>query len=102
MKKAAHDTDRKQIKQLQQIINVGKSMEGDFHRLGITKPQQLIGRDPLKLYQQICKVDGVRHDPCVLDCFMAAVSYMDGNPPRVWWDFTSTRKRKYKIEDKKK
>ena len=100
MKKADHDTDRKQIKRLQQIINVGSSIEGDFQRLGITKPQQLIGRDPLKLYRQICKVDGARHDPCVLDCFMAAVSYMDGNPPRVWWDFTSTRKRKYKIEDK--
>jgi hypothetical protein len=63
--------------------------------LGIHRPGDLTGRDPLKLYQELCHVTGQRHDPCVLDVFMATVDYMNGNPPRKWWDYTDLRKKKY-------
>ena len=68
-------------------------MEEDFHRLGITQPRQLIGKDGLALYKKICRVDGVRHDPCVIDVFLAAVDYMEGAPKRPWFWYTAGRKK---------
>ncbi|MCL4152334.1 UNVERIFIED_CONTAM: hypothetical protein GTU68_040309 [Idotea baltica] len=35
------------------------------------------------------------HDPCVLDVLIAAVDYMNGNPPQKWWAYTAERKKKY-------
>ncbi|MGD8812345.1 MAG: helix-hairpin-helix domain-containing protein [Thioalkalispiraceae bacterium] len=37
---------------------------------------------------------GRRHDPCVIDVFISAVKYMEGGPPRKWWEFTKERKKK--------
>ena len=34
----------------------------------------------------------MRHDPCVLDVFMSITRFMDGDPPRPWWDYTAERK----------
>jgi hypothetical protein len=30
--------------------------------------------------------------PCLLDTFVAAVSYADGGPARPWWEFSRERK----------
>ena len=98
MKKADHTTDRNSIQKFQQIVNVGPACEKDFKVLGIKTPQQLIGKDPLKLYRKLCKVTGEQHDPCVLDVMMATVDYMNGNPPKKWWDYTELRKEKYAKE----
>lgn len=95
MKKATHATNRQEINHFQQIINVGPESEKDFAVLGIETPQQLMGRDPLELYHQLCNLTGQRHDRCVLDLFMSAIDYMDGNPPQKWWAFTELRKAKY-------
>jgi hypothetical protein len=35
----------------------------------------------------------MRHDPCVLDTFIAAVRYMEGAPNTPWWHYTPERKR---------
>ena len=40
----------------------------------------------------ICALDGRRHDPCLLDTFVAAVSYANGGPARPWWEFSRERK----------
>ena len=82
------------------IPNVGPRTEGDFHRLGITRPAQLIGKDGLSLYRKLCRVDGVRHDPCCIDVFMAAVDYMGGAPKRPWSKYTATRKKLLKSAEK--
>jgi hypothetical protein len=79
----------------QQIPNIGPRMQDDFIRLGIIKPAMLAGKDPLKLYHKMCTVSGVRQDPCVLDTYMAAVDFMNGNQPKDWWKFTKERKAKY-------
>lgn len=92
-RKASHTTKRQAITRFDQIINVGPATTGDFERLGMKTPQDLIGQDPLVLYQNVCRIDDLFHDPCVLDVFMATVDYMNGNPPRQWWDYTSERKR---------
>ena len=95
MKKSTHSTPREEISDFQEIKNIGPSLADDFRRLKLRKPQDLIGKNPLKLYEKICKVDGAFHDPCVLDCFIAAVEFMNGKPPQVWWAYTDDRKKKY-------
>ena len=95
MKKATHKTDRNTITHFEQIMNVGPSMAEDFRRLGLSRPTQLIDKDPWLLYTKISRLDNEVHDPCVLDCYWSAVDFMNGNPPRKWWKFTSDRKNRY-------
>ena len=104
MKKADHSTDRGSITRFQQIVNVGPAFEEDFRVLGIKSPQGLIGRDPWQLYRKLCTKTKTFHDPCVLDTFLAIVDFMNGNPPKIWWKYTSKRKSEYsqKVEKLKK
>lgn len=87
------DTPRKQVTKLEQIPNVGPATAGDFRRLGITTPIDLRGKDAYALYDRLCQVTGVRHDPCAIDVFLAAVRFMDGKPAKPWWAYTAERKR---------
>lgn len=80
------------LKILQELENVGPRVAGDLIRLGITAPGQLAGRDPFRMYRDLCRKDGVRHDPCVLDVFMAIVDHANGRPSQPWWHFTDRRK----------
>jgi hypothetical protein len=45
------------------------------------------------MYDDLCRITGHRHDPCVLDTFIAAVRYMEGGPQVPWWEYTAERKR---------
>jgi hypothetical protein len=83
----------RQVARLEDIPNVGPAVAGDLRRLGITTPAELPGRDPYLLYDDLGRVTGVRHDPCLLDTFIAAVRYMEGAPKKPWWEYTSERKR---------
>jgi hypothetical protein len=85
---------RNNIKKLQDIPNVGQAIEKDFILLGITEPMALVGKDPYQMYSDLCRITGRRHDPCVIDVFISAVKYMEGGPPRKWWEFTKERKKK--------
>ncbi len=78
---------------LEDIPNVGKAVAEDLRAIGIQRPDQLKGKDGLKLYYKLNKVTGVRHDPCMADTFMAAVDFMNGGKARPWWDFTAERKK---------
>lgn len=93
--KATHSRDRTGIQDLTEIINVGTSVADDLRRIGISRPQQLIGRDPWEMYRRIGQHDGVVQDPCLLDVLWAAVDYMEGGRPKKWWSFTAARKTKY-------
>jgi len=84
---------RLDIARLEDIPNVGPAIAADLRRLEIATPADLIGRDPYALYDELCRVTGVRHDPCVLDVFISAVRYMEGAPKRPWWKYTTERKR---------
>ena len=81
------------IARLEDIPNVGPAVSADLRRLGITTPGELPGRDPYALYDELCRITGRRHDPCLLDTFIAAVRYMEGAPKRSWWKYTAERKR---------
>ena len=95
MKKATHTTKRNDVLHFQQIVNVGPATAADFEIIELHKPTDLIGKDPFQVYESICKTDGHFHDPCVLDTVWSAIDFMNGNPPKKWWDFTARRKRKF-------
>jgi hypothetical protein len=83
----------RQVARLEDIPNVGSAVAADLRRLGIATPAELPGRDPYRLYDDLCRTTGKRHDPCVLDTFIAAVRYMEGAPKKPWWEYTAERKR---------
>jgi Pathogenicity locus len=84
---------RTDVIRLEDIPNVGGATAGDLRRLGIRVPGDLPGRDPFALYDNLCRQTGQRLDPCVIDVFMAAVRFMEGEPKRPWWKYTAERKR---------
>lgn len=81
-----------QVRVLTDIPNIGKSMAEDLRGLGIRTPELVRTMDPLAAYEQLRDPMGKRHDPCVLDTFLAAHDFMNGGPARPWWDFTARRK----------
>ena len=89
----SHTKSRSDIDRLEDIPNIGDSIARDLRRLGIKSPVDLAGRDPYRMYDDLCRITGQRHDPCLLDTFIAAVRFMDGGPQKPWWKFTAERKR---------
>jgi hypothetical protein len=85
-------TDRK-LERLEDVPNVGKAIAADLRYLGIEAPSDLAGKDPYELYDTLCERTGVRHDPCLLDTFIAAVRYVEGGPKVPWWAYTAERKK---------
>ena len=83
----------KQARGLLALPNVGPATALDLVKLGITKPGQLARKNPDRMYAALCKLDGVRHDPCVRDVFASVVAFANGAPPRPWWHYTPERKR---------
>jgi len=78
---------------LENLPNVGRAIAADLRRIGIRTPRALAGRDPYRLYEALNRKTGTRHDPCVLDTFIAVVRFVDGAPARPWWTYTAERKR---------
>ena len=62
-------TARSDFTKLEQLPNVGPATAGYLKRVGVTRPMQLVGRDPFALYDELCRVVGVQYDPCLLDQF---------------------------------
>jgi hypothetical protein len=74
------------------LANVGRATLGDLETLGIRSRAQLARRDAYRLYEALCARTGARHDPCVIDVFLAAIEECRGAAPRAWWAFTPARK----------
>lgn len=81
-----------QARRLEDVPNIGPAMADDLRALGIAAPADLRGKDAIGLYLQLCELTGLRHDPCVLDTFIAAVAFADHDDARPWWAFTEGRK----------
>src|SRR5438105_1603626 len=81
------------VSKLEDVPNIGPEIAKDLRDLGIEAPSQLAGRDPYEMYRQLCAQTGIRHDPCVLDTFIAAVRFMEGGPKVPWYAFTAERKQ---------
>jgi hypothetical protein len=80
---------------LEQLPNIGPSLAANLRLIGVLNPQDLIGQDGYTLYRRLCEVTRVRHDPCVLDTFLAATDFMQGAPATPWWQYTQQRKQLY-------
>jgi pathogenicity locus Cdd1 protein len=83
----------RELARLEDIPNVGPAVAADLRQLGIAEPADLPGRDPYQMYGDLCHLTGQRHDPCLLDTFIAAVRFMEGEPKKPWWKYTAERKR---------
>jgi hypothetical protein len=92
-KTKARQIVRRTLERLEDLPNIGPSLAADLRQVGIEKPNELPGQDPYVLYDMLCGITGVRHDPCVLDTFISAVRFMEGAPPHPWWHYTAERKR---------
>ena len=79
-------------RELQEIPNVGPAIARKLERLDIARVGDLRDRDAEELFERLCALDGQRHDPCLLDTFVAAVDYANGAPPRPWWEYSRERK----------
>ena len=84
---------KREVVRLEDIPNVGPSIAADLRQLGITSPDDLRSSDPFTLYDVLCRISGRQQDPCVLDTFIAAVRFMQGEPKKPWWKYTAERKR---------
>jgi hypothetical protein len=83
-------------RQLTDLVSVGPAMAADFRKLGVTTVAQLARQEPERLYGRLCKLSGVRQDPCVRDVFCAAVAQArDPKLPKAqrhWWYWSRKRK----------
>jgi len=89
MPKAAHASE---ARVLTDIPNIGKSIAQDLRGLGLHTPADVAAMDPVAMYDALRTPMGQRHDPCLLDTFLAAKDFMNGGPAQPWWNFTATRK----------
>jgi hypothetical protein len=77
---------------LKSLPNIGPRIARKLMQLGIEEPGQLKGQDPQVLFERLSALDGRRHDPCLLDTFVAAVDHANGAPARPWWYYSRQRK----------
>ncbi len=83
------------VKKFTDIPNVGPRIARDFFLLGIREPKELIGHDAYTLYKKLERITEIRHDPCVLDTYIAIIDFMNGAPRRPWFFYTPLRKKRY-------
>jgi hypothetical protein len=94
MKKALHPED---VKHFEEIPNIGEAMAKDLRSIGIKEPQDLKKQNAYELYLKLCRKTKSYQDPCVLDVFLSAIYFMKGKGIKMWWEFTSERKKNFHI-----
>jgi len=76
---------------LESIPGVGKSIAQDLRDLGIDRPSSLKGKNPEKLYAQLCELRGQPIDRCMLYVFRCAVYYVStkrhDRKKLNWWNW---------------
>jgi len=85
--------DRARLVKLTDLPNIGPACAEDLRLLGINAPDQLLGRDPYAMYNELCARTQIRHDPCMIDVFISITRFMAGEAARPWWAYTDERKR---------
>jgi hypothetical protein len=86
--------DRSRTILLTDLPNVGPSIAEDLRAIGIQAPGDLVGKDPVELYDRLNEITGTQHDPCVLDVFLSVTDFMNGNAAQPWWAYTQERKNR--------
>jgi DNA transformation protein len=91
-------TQPEQVRKLEDLPNIGKSIAADLRSLGIRQPRELAGLEPLAVYRRLAGVMGERHDPCVLYTLMAVRHFFDSGEARPWWQFAAEGRRLLQVE----
>lgn len=86
---------RQHVERLTDLPNVGPRIAAALRSIGIDRPADLVDRDPLDLYRDLCARTGQREDPCALDVFISITRFMAGDEPRRWWAYSAERKRRF-------
>ena len=84
--------DERKTKRLEDLPNVGPAIAAKLRKIDVLEPDDLIGRDPYALFEELNARTGNRHDPCLLDVFIAVTRFMSGEPSEPWWSYTAERK----------
>ena len=87
--------DREKVRRFTDLPNIGPAGAKDFEVLGFKEPSELVGADPLALFEALCAATCSKQDPCVLDVLMSVTHFINGGKPEPWWHFTEQRKRQY-------
>jgi hypothetical protein len=77
------------------LPNIGPAIAKDFIFLGYKVPSDLNGVGAWRLYERLCLKSKQYQDPCVLDVFLSVEDFLTGNEPKLWWKYTSDRKKRY-------
>jgi hypothetical protein len=76
---------------LEEIPGIGEKLAAEFSAIGISKPADLKGKNPEKLYQSLCEFKASPVDRCVLYVFRCAVYYAsnESHDPELlkWWNW---------------
>jgi hypothetical protein len=79
------------LRELRRIPGVGKSIAEDLWGIGIHRIDELRGRDPEALYEEMCERQGVRIDRCMLYVMRCAVYFASEYPhdpdKLLWWNW---------------
>jgi len=82
-------------RRLEDLVSIGPAMMRDLKSLHICSVEQLAGRNPHRMYRDLCRLKGPQ-DICCLDVFTAAVAQAKNpNLPieqRQWWYWSRQRK----------
>ncbi len=79
---------------LEDLPNVGPVVASKLRLISIYTPSDLVGRDPYQMFEELNARTAGRHDPCLLDVFIAVTRHVSGKPARPWWSYTAERKEK--------
>ena len=76
---------------LQTIPGVGVTTAQDLRDLGIKKVEDLKNKNPEKLYDDLCKIQGMKIDRCMLYVMRCAVYFANQkthDPQKLkWWNW---------------
>jgi hypothetical protein len=76
---------------LESIPGIGPNLAGDLRHLGIRRVSQLKRRNPQRLYDRLCELEGGPVDRCVLYAFRCATYFAteDEHDPELlkWWNW---------------
>ncbi len=85
--------ERNQSQQLEDLPNIGKSIAADLRSIGVLQPEQLANRAPLDMFNELAKIMGSRHDPCVLYTLISVRHFLEKGEALPWWKFTAEGKK---------
>ena len=79
------------MKGFMRIPGVGRSIAQDLIDMGFSSVDELVGKDPEKLYESLCTLMGCKVDRCMLYVFRCAVYFATEKDPDPhllkWWNW---------------